>query len=88
MIARPKLKAAISPKDFRRKLAEMASDLARTIELNVEAFSSDPAAKAERIRRASAWGEDGFRFFMETYLPHYVRGEASLFHDAVFPRAP
>ena len=88
MIARPKLKAAISPKDFRRKLAEMASDLARTIELNVEAFSSDPAAKAERIRRASAWGEDGFRFFMETYLPHYVRGEASLFHDAVFARAP
>ena len=49
MIARPKLKAAISPKDFRRKLAEMASDLARTIELNVEAFSSDPAAKAERM---------------------------------------
>lgn len=88
MSRRPKLKAAVSPKDFRRKLAEMASDLARTIELNVEAFSSDPAAKAERIRRASAWGEDGFRFFMETYLPHYVRGEASLFHDAVFARAP
>ena len=47
MIARPKLKAAVSQKDFRKKLAEMAADFARTIELSVEAFSSDPAAKAD-----------------------------------------
>lgn len=88
MTLRPRLKTAVSQKDFRKKLAEMASDFARTIELSVEAFSSDPAAKAARIRRVNNHGEDGFRFFMETYLPHYVRGEASLFHEAVFARVP
>ena len=88
MTKRPKLKAAVSQQDFRKNLAEMAADFARTIELSVEAFSSDPAAKAERIRRVKADDEDGFRFFMETYLPHYVRGDASLFHEAVFARVP
>ncbi len=88
MTKRPKLKAAVSQQDFRKNLAEMAADFARTIELSVEAFSSDPAAKAERVRRVKADEKDGFRFFMETYLPHYVRGEASLFHEAVFARVP
>lgn len=88
MSARPKLKAAVSQKEFRNKIAEMAADFAREIELNVEAFTSDPAAKAERVRRVKACDEGGFRFFMETYLPHYVRGDASLFHEAVFARVP
>ena len=87
MSARPKLKAAVSRKDFRTAMAEMATDFARHIELNVEAFSSDPAAKAERLARVIE-PEGGFQFFMETYLPHYVRGEHSLFHQAIFAKAP
>lgn len=86
MTMRPQLKAALSRKDFRDKIAEMASDFARHIELNVEAFPSDPQAKAERLRRLQTKG--GFQFFMETYLPHYVRGEHSLFHRAIFARVP
>jgi predicted phage terminase large subunit-like protein len=86
MSARPKLKAALSRKDFRDKIAEMASEFARHIELNVEAFPADAAARAERLARVE--GPDGFRFFMETYLPHYVRGEHSLFHQAIFARVP
>ena len=39
MTKRPKLKAAVSQQDFRKNLAEMAADFARTIELSVEAFS-------------------------------------------------
>ncbi|MDP5307916.1 hypothetical protein [Paracoccus spongiarum] len=87
MSARPKLKAALSRKDFRDKIAEMASEFARHIELNVDAFPPDPAAKAERLRKA-ADPETGYRFFMETYLPHYVRGEHSLFHQHIFARVP
>lgn len=87
MTKRPKLKAALSQKDFRAKIAEMASEFARHIELNVEAFAPDPAAKAERLRRA-AEPEGGYQFFMETYLPHYVRGEHSLFHRHIFARVP
>ncbi|SLN38260.1 hypothetical protein AQS8620_01433 [Aquimixticola soesokkakensis] len=86
MTRRPKLRAALSKKDFREKFQAMADDFARHIELHVEAFTSDPQAKAERLRRVEA--DDGFQFFMETYLPHYVRGEHSLFHQHIFARVP
>ena len=88
MTRKPQLKAAVSRKEFRDRLAEMAQDFARNIELSVEAFPSDPAAKAERLRRVSMFGEDGFEFFLKTYLPHYVKGEDSLFHRAIFDLAP
>lgn len=86
MSARPKLKAALSRKDFRDKIAGMASDFARHIEVNVEAFPADQAARTARLARVE--GPDGFLFFMETYLPHYVRGAHSLFHEAIFTRVP
>jgi len=35
--------------DIRDKIAEMASDFARHIELNVEAFDADPAAKRAEL---------------------------------------
>ncbi|MFV0408686.1 MAG: hypothetical protein ACK5LJ_03005 [Paracoccus sp. (in: a-proteobacteria)] len=86
MSTRPTLKSAINAKDFRKKIAEMALGFARHIELNVEAFSPDPAAKHERLQRVR--GPAGFQYFLETYLPHYVKGEHSLFHRAIFKRAP
>lgn len=86
MTKRPQLKAAVSRKDFAQKIAEMAADFARNIELNVDAFPADPAARADRLARVGQ--PDGFQFFIETYLPHYVRGPASLFHQAIFARVP
>ncbi|PZO64591.1 MAG: hypothetical protein DI498_10920 [Paracoccus denitrificans] len=86
MIRRPKLAPALTRKDFRDKIAEMASELARHIDMNVEAFSADPAAKRARLARVREI--DGFQFFMETYLPHYVKGEHSLFHQHIFARVP
>lgn len=86
MSVRPKLQAAITKKQFRDRMAELANEFARHIELNVEAFPPDPQAKAERLARVEE--EDGFQFFLETYLPHYVRGEHSLFHQHIFARVP
>lgn len=86
MSKRPVLKARISTKEFRDNLAGMAEEFARYIELSVSAFPADPKAKAERLAKLE--GPDGFRFFLETYLPHYVRGEHSLFHQAIFARVP
>lgn len=86
MSKRPQLKAAVSRRAFRGNIADMAAAFARHIELNVEAFPSDPAARAERLARVA--GDDGFQVFMETYLPHYVRGEHSLFHRHIFSRVP
>lgn len=87
MTKRPQLKAALTRQSFRDKVAEMATDFARHIELNVEAFPSDPRAKADRLARAKQ-AVGGFQYFMETYLPHYVRGEHSLFHQHIFARVP
>ncbi|MBT25246.1 phage terminase large subunit [Thalassobius sp. S69A] len=86
MTRRAKLQPTVSKKEFRDKIAELADEFARHIELNVEAFEPDPQAKAERLSRIE--DEDGFQFFMETYLPHYVRGEHSLFHQHIFARVP
>lgn len=86
MTLRPKLAAATSKRAFLENMAKMAREFTRTIELSVEAFPADPDARMARLARV---GEaDGFRFFMETYLPHYVRGEHSLFHQAIFARVP
>lgn len=84
---RPRLKASISPKDFRDSLANMAGDFSRWIELSVSAFPADPKARAARLAGVKDKA-NGFRFFMETYLPHYVRGEHSLFHLEIFRRCP
>ncbi|NTT88255.1 phage terminase large subunit [Tabrizicola fusiformis] len=88
MIKRPQLKAAVSKKEFAQNIAEMAATFSRNIELSVEAFPSDPAARAERLRRVQDYGGKGFEFFLKTYLPHYVKGEDSLFHLAIFELAP
>ncbi|KQI69782.1 hypothetical protein AN189_02930 [Loktanella sp. 3ANDIMAR09] len=77
----------MTPRAFKEAVAAHAASLDRWIELSVDAFASDPQSKAERLRRVSD-RESGFRFFVETYLPHYVRGEASLFHEAAFERFP
>lgn len=85
MAARPQRKK-ISVKDFKDSIQQKAEELARWIDLSVDAFPTDPAAKRDRLARVR--GDDGFRFFLETYLPHYVKGEPSLFHEAVFRLTP
>ncbi|WP_244490391.1 phage terminase large subunit [Rhizobium sp. Root708] len=84
---RPALKANVSAKDFKDRIAALADELSRFVELSVSAFPADPKAKAERLQRVRD-PETGFQFFMETYLPHYVRGEHSLFHVEIFRRCP
>lgn len=84
---RPKLSPTVSPKDFRENLARMADELARWVDLSVTAFAADPKAKAERLAKAKH-PETGFRFFLETYLPHYVKGDHSRFHEEIFVRVP
>lgn len=87
MSKRPQLKASVSAKEFRESLADMASDFARWIELSVSAFPADPKARAARLAKVRD-PAGGFQSFMETYLPHYVRGEHSLFHRHIFARVP
>ena len=87
MSKRPKLKPKVNVKDFREFISQKADELARWIDLSVTAFSADPKARADRLAQAKD-PETGFQYFMETYLPHYVRGEHSLFHVDIFQRCP
>lgn len=84
---RPNLAPDLTAKKFKEAIASHAYELDRWIELSVDAFSSDPKERDKRLKKVSH-PRTGFRYFIETYLPHYVRGEASLFHEAVFKRVP
>lgn len=84
---RPKLQTDLTKAQFREAVAAHAASLDRWIGLSVVAFSSDAKSKAERLGKV-ANKETGFQFFVETYLPHYVKGEPSLFHEAAFNRFP
>lgn len=76
----------VKQKDFLASIAEVAASLRQAIEAKVDDFDPDPAASAERRRRAQA--ADGFPFFAETYFPHHVRGQPSRFHDFLHTRLP
>lgn len=79
-------RAKTSIKDFKESIQRKGEELARWVELSVDAFPADQAGKRARLARLQ--GQDGFKVFLETYLPHYVKGEPSLFHTAIFARVP
>lgn len=78
--------ATLSPRQFLGAVEEFAVALRRRIELSCEAFPSDP--RATRNRREQALRPDGFRFFAQTYFPHYLQKAPSLLHEHLFSRLP
>lgn len=66
------------------ELRQMAQQLRAQIEAEVEGFAPDEAARAARRARA----EWDFRYFGETYFPHYVRAAPSTLHEYFFERVP
>ncbi|MBQ0936744.1 phage terminase large subunit [Ideonella paludis] len=74
----------MNPKLFLAELAAYADEQRKLIEADCEGFSTDPAAQAERVKRAQA----DFRFFSKTYFPHYVKGSESAFHTWFYDRVP
>ncbi|HEY9212073.1 MAG TPA: phage terminase large subunit [Ancylobacter sp.] len=87
MIRRPDIAAELSPRAFRDALAEFTSNYRSRVELECAAFPVDDAARA--ARRAKAIDPvTGFRFFAETYFPHYLTKAPSLLHLHLFERLP
>ncbi|MBF0423845.1 MAG: phage terminase large subunit [Magnetococcales bacterium] len=72
--------AKISRKTFLTDLSRLASTLRATIEARVSGFDPDPAAKAIRRKQAG----ESFRFFVETYFPHYTLYAPSILHEYLF----
>lgn len=77
----------MQPRDFLDQVAELIESFRTKIELEVAAFAADPKARKERIGRVLD-PATGYRFFVETYLPHYLTKPASELHKALFADLP
>ncbi len=77
-------KKDVKPADFLKRIAEVAAEMRRSIEAQVDGFDPDPAASAARRQRAMG----DYRFFAETYFPHHCKGQASSFHAWLFQTLP
>lgn len=72
-------------KEFELELAKLGDEIRSQIELECEAFATDPAASFERRERA--WWD--YEYFCRTYFPHYVpTAHFSQFHQFIFKRFP
>jgi predicted phage terminase large subunit-like protein len=76
--------ARLSRKEFLAELAEYSEALRRSIEAQVDGFTTDPADSARRRQRA----QDDYRFFAETYFPHYLTHAPSRFHEFLYEALP
>jgi predicted phage terminase large subunit-like protein len=82
---RPDIEEVRNWKEFEQELARLGEDLRQQIELECEAFDTDPAASRERRERAVV----DYQFFCQTYFPHYVpTPHFSLFQQFIFQRLP
>lgn len=73
-----------SRRTFLDDLAKLAQDFRARIEAEVSGFDADPAAIQQRRRRTL--GQGGFRFFVQTYFPHYVTKAPSVLHEYLYER--
>ena len=77
----------LKPHEFREWIAEASDGFRRKIELEVEAFPTDEEARLERLKKI-ADPATGYRFFCETYFPHYQDQPNSMLHDDLFHLLP
>ncbi|MBF8273454.1 MAG: phage protein [Magnetococcales bacterium] len=76
--------AKTSRKIFLANLSRLTSTLRATIEARVSGFDPDPSAQCARRKQA----EGSFRFFVETYFPHYTLHAPSSLHEYLFNALP
>lgn len=72
--------AKTSRKTFLSGLSKLADTLRATIEARVAGFDPDPAAQRTRREQVGK----SFRFFVETYFPHYTLHAPSILHEYLF----
>ncbi|MDO5614439.1 MAG: phage terminase large subunit [Paracoccus sp. (in: a-proteobacteria)] len=74
------------PREFLDGLQALIQGFRQKIELEVSAFPVDAKARATRVARVMA--PDGYRYFVETYLPHYLGKDPSLLHQELYRDLP
>ncbi len=76
----------LSQKRFKDALEQLGASLRAAIDANVDGFPVDDVQR--RTRRGAALAPDGFRFFCETYFPHYLTKPPSRLHKHLFEDLP
>lgn len=80
--------AKFSIREFQHSLATLASSLRRTIEAECLGFDTGGEAMVSR-RSQVADPVNGYRYFVQTYFPHYIRhSDPSELHRYLFQRLP
>lgn len=79
--------ATMTPSEFQAHIKQMAESFRLSIELNVDAFDVDDAARKKRIEAVND-PFTGYRFFCETYFPHYLTSDPSLLHEDMYKEFP
>lgn len=74
----------VSLRQFHEELDGIAAEFRRVIEAGVSGFPPDAAASRKRRELV----QDDFRFFSDTYFPHYVEYDASVLHEFLFGHLP
>ncbi|MCV6583975.1 MAG: phage terminase large subunit [Marinibacterium sp.] len=77
----------MKPNEFLDSITDLAEGFRHKIELEVEAFPVDERARAQRLAQVHD-PQSGYRFFMETYLPHYLGKPPSLLHQELYRDLP
>ena len=70
----------ITAKNFLETLASIAESQRKLIESDCPGFDSSKTEIKRRRTKCLAKTAEGFRFFCETYFPHYVKSDHSAFH--------
>ena len=76
--------AKLTEKQFLEELQAFSNAQRDLIEAECSGFRVDKQASAERKGRV----QDDYQFFVQTYFPHYIKGEPSEFHQYVFNEIP
>lgn len=79
--------ATISPNAFKDAITSMSDELRRRIDAEVAGFSTDSMAQAKRVKQACD-PVAGFRYFCETYFPHYLKSAPNRLHLHLFEALP
>ncbi|MFD2678035.1 phage terminase large subunit [Camelimonas lactis] len=77
----------LTPTAFREAVTGLQDQLRRKIEAEVDGFPADDAARRQRIAKVRD-PVTGYRFFVETYFPHYIKSAPNLLHLHLFERFP
>jgi predicted phage terminase large subunit-like protein len=76
----------LSPKAFKDSMDQLRASMRAAIDANVDGFPIDEALR--QTRRKTVLAPDGFRFFCETYFPHYLTEAPSRLHLHLFEDLP